>query len=385
MADFGGGMFGSPIGQIAYDENRRQSIETAVKSQEAVGRIAMQPAMQRKLEAEAGGLEEELARRQAMTKIMQGGTEGGPAAPGGASADPVDFFRKKGMEAAGAGFTEEAKKLLELSSNLERRTAQTAASNATARVQQLKEIGDRADLMGQVFGGAKSEQDWMRANAVYEFQTGQASPYRSVPYSPELVSTLNSQALNVRERVTAEGARITREETARHNRSTEANSEANRKLREEEIRIQKEREDRLAKAGGGKAAAGSPSQEESRQVRNLMKLDGIDTSGMGAESVNSVAFSIASRAREMQQTNRALGRAQAIQQAFNEAKANGELEVETAGGVQAFDTRFGGEKRFAPKLDLPSAARSALKEGVEVTFGNGQVWTLQGGKPKRVR
>jgi hypothetical protein len=34
---------------------------------------------------------------------------------------------------------------------------------------------------------------------------------------------------------------------------------------------------------------------------------------------------------------------------------------------------------------LPAQARSALKEGVVTTFGNGQRWTLQAGKPERVQ
>lgn len=35
--------------------------------------------------------------------------------------------------------------------------------------------------------------------------------------------------------------------------------------------------------------------------------------------------------------------------------------------------------------DLPKSARMALKEGQITTFGNGQAWTLQGGKPVRVK
>jgi hypothetical protein len=35
--------------------------------------------------------------------------------------------------------------------------------------------------------------------------------------------------------------------------------------------------------------------------------------------------------------------------------------------------------------ELPPAARAQLQEGHETTFGNGQVWTLQNGQPKRIR
>ena len=34
---------------------------------------------------------------------------------------------------------------------------------------------------------------------------------------------------------------------------------------------------------------------------------------------------------------------------------------------------------------IPAAAAAQLREGVEHTFGNGQVWTKQNGKPVRIR
>jgi hypothetical protein len=38
-----------------------------------------------------------------------------------------------------------------------------------------------------------------------------------------------------------------------------------------------------------------------------------------------------------------------------------------------------------PAASLPPAARAALKEGQNVTFGNGQTWTLRNGQPVRLR
>src|SRR5260221_8584959 len=48
-------------------------------------------------------------------------------------------------------------------------------------------------------------------------------------------------------------------------------------------------------------------------------------------------------------------------------------------------TPTGAGAAAAPAAALPDAARSALKEGVHTTFGNGQVWTLRNGQPERVK
>lgn len=45
-------------------------------------------------------------------------------------------------------------------------------------------------------------------------------------------------------------------------------------------------------------------------------------------------------------------------------------------------TRFDREQ---DQIEIPKAAADALREGVETEFGNGQVWTLQNGKPVKVR
>jgi hypothetical protein len=62
------------------------------------------------------------------------------------------------------------------------------------------------------------------------------------------------------------------------------------------------------------------------------------------------------------------------------------LEEQAAAGRQG-KANFGGGTS-APGAGgggIPAAAAAALQEGVEHTFGNGQVWTKQGGKPVRVR
>lgn len=63
-----------------------------------------------------------------------------------------------------------------------------------------------------------------------------------------------------------------------------------------------------------------------------------------------------------------------------------QLEMETAlGAARAGSGRQKPAEATAPAVSLPAAAAAQLKEGVNTTFGNGQTWTLQNGKPAQVK
>lgn len=383
-------MFGGPVGTSAYDANARANMQTGVQATEALGRIAMQPDAARLLRAQAGEKEQDVADRQAMAALMKGASA--PGAPGGpaGSTNPFalsDFFNQQATAAARAGLTKQAQELAKTAANLTQSEASALSSNTTARLNQLKTIKERSSLMGQLFGEARSTADWDRANAVFEFQTGQASPYAGVQYNPGLVDTIRTQAVTVKERLEAEDRRLSRELTEAHRSKTRGISAANLTIAEERLQLDKDREERLAKAGG-KGAVGAATREEINETKRLMKLDGIDIDKVDPDSLGSTAFAVASRAREMQQENRALGRAAALQRAFTEMKEAGDLDIAITGGADLpIIGQVGGKRKFErdPARALPPAARSALKDNVETTFANGQTWTLVKGKPKRVK
>jgi hypothetical protein len=63
-----------------------------------------------------------------------------------------------------------------------------------------------------------------------------------------------------------------------------------------------------------------------------------------------------------------------------------DLKGQTQGGVATTPEFEGVPGNKAPTpIQLPKEALSKLQEGSHTTFGNGQVWTLQNGQPKRVK
>lgn len=384
MAD----MFGGPVGTSAYDKDFREAVH--VESQ-AVGTLAHA----RLFNAEAAAKEQEAEQQKQLAALMQNASlpGGAPAGPGGTpgeapagNANPFSlsgFFNSQATLAARAGLPKAAQELAKTASTLSQHEASTLSSNTTARLNQLKIIGERSELMGQMFGAATDQSSWDRSNALFEFQTGQPSPYRGVQFNPALAQTIREQALTVKERLAAEDRKMTRENTQEYRDARLTQHDANISIAQARLGLERAREARLEKAGG-KGAAGAPTTEERLEVKRLMRLSGIDTDKVDSDSLGSTAFAVASRARELQQENRALGRQAAITRAFTEMKEAGDLDITVKGGVDLpIIGQVGGKGKF--ERGLPAAAKASLKEGFETSFSNGQVWTLKDGKATRVK
>lgn len=380
MAD----MFGGPIGTDAYDQNQREGVKTNALALTSLAHA-------RYYNAEAAEKEEKARQEGVMGQLMAsgGGAPGGPgAAPGGAFSisDRFDFLART---AANSGLVTQAQTLAKTAAELRSKEASTLSAQTTARVNQIKEVKERSQLMGQLFGGATDEASWNRANALFTFQTGKESPFAGVPYSQELANSIQQQSLEMKERLDLAEKKLSREALADYRGARLSQHDASNSIAQERLKLEREREARLAKAGG-KGTVGAATTEEVREVKRRMELANIDTKGIDAASLNSTAFTVASRARELQKENPALGRAQAIERAFIEAQENGDLATATTGQTEVLGMKFGGKTQFkrkepTEKIELPPAAKSALKPGIETTFQNGQVWTLEGGKPKRVK
>lgn len=386
MAD----MFGGPVGESAWLQDRARTLTAVGNFEQSLASKALMSAQTGKFNAEA----EEL---RGMQEVMKGVMTPGPVGEGGQPSPAerrsmADLMDKAALGAMERGYVVKGQKLAEDASQIRQREASAKASATTAQLNQIKAVRENAELQGQLFGGVQSEQDWRRANALFTFQTGMPSPYEGVTYSPEVVTQIRDAALSEKEKADLEEKRLTRT-------STEGYRVARLNQHETALRISKARqaveeaaEARRQRETGGRAAAGTPTTEELSQVKRIIKLGGVETDKIGAESLNSTAFSIASRARELQQGNRALGRDQAIRQAYDEAKAAGDLNVERIGGTNLpLVGGVGGEQRFVRRdtrtqqIQLPPQAKAQLKEGIQTTFQNGQVWTMKDGKAERVR
>lgn len=313
MADQG--MFGSPVGDIAFDQNQL----TQAKTQETLGDVAMQPAKRRLIEAQAGKLEHDAQFEKLMAQSL--GTLGGQ--PGGKPMSMADSFDNLARIAVGSGFVTKAEDLAKTSALLRTREAAQLKSNVDTKLGALKVVRDNAELTSQLLGGVNDPESWARANALYTFQTGQPSPFSNMTYSPELVERLNQAALSAKERADLEEKKLTRTATAEYRRSRLDQINEQNDLRRQRIEQAAAREERLAKGGGGKGVS-APAKSETDQAVRLIKKD---FDGLEAADMNDAAFSIASDARALRRSNPALNPAMALQQAYAAAKEAGDFAV----------------------------------------------------------
>ena len=393
MAD----LFGAPLGDMAFDQNQL----TKANTQHTLGEVAMQPTTQRLRAAQAKQLEQEIAQNEKFAELMrltageranispeliESGTVGEEGAameqlalnPQGASrvsiADQLDIIAKN---AAGAGLITKAQELAKSSALIRSREAVQGKAVADQNLARLKMVRERAELQSQLLGGVTDEESWQNANALYEFQTGQKSPYAQVPYSPELVERLNAAAMTAKERAELAEREQVRKNTEAYRKSRLRQIDTQNDLRKKQQELAKEREKRLAKAGGGKAVV-SPGKSELDQAARLVKKD---YSGLPAADLNDAAFTIASEARALRKANPALDANTALQQAFNNAVQAGDFQV-----VQKGIAGYGRKETFSGRGKSPVAPapippkKEDLKSGRFYVNPQGQVakWTGKG-------
>ncbi len=279
-----------------------------------------------------------------------GGTPEGGAGPAARPRSPAETFSQLADLAAKSGLATKAEALSKTAAYLRAREAQTNSAMITARLNSIKAIREQARLTGQAFGGVTDQQSFDDANALYEFQTGQPSPYKGVPYSPELIDTINSQAMSAKERADEEEKRLTRQGLTDYRGSRLAQIDEQNRLRRLRMQLAQQREERLAKAGGGKGVA-SPTSSEIGQARGLIKRE---FPNLPSEDLRDSAFDLASEAKALRRANPALDASTAIAQAYSAARQRGDFAHVRSGvmGVGAKDAYASGKSSANP-LSLP--------------------------------
>lgn len=310
MAD----LYGTPGGEVAWTEMRGREVAT----QESLGRIAAQPAALRKTEVETEKLEQELNSERQMAALMQQAMmgQGGPG-EGSSSVLPFDSLARA---AAGAGLIGKAQELAKTAALLRQRDAAAASSSASRAKNMLEAQREQINLFGQTFGAATDESSWARASDLYTFSTGQESPFSGVPYSEELVQQLNQNAQTTKERIDAEEKRLSSLELNAYRNVRLDQIDTQNDIREANLRLAREREARLKKAGGKGTA--SPATAEVDQARRLIAKD---YPGLG-DGLGEAAYDIAAEARSLRRDNSSLSAAQALQQAYNSAVQAGDIQ-----------------------------------------------------------
>ncbi len=362
MADDSLGMFGSPVGEYRADQQAQLQADTQLK----LGQVAMQPAQQREHEAKAGIAELSLANQQRMAEQLQQRLIRQAQGTAAQTTDTAGQLEEIAEMSLNAGLITQGSNTAKAAGYLRGRAAQVehwqALQQKTALETKAKQIG----LLGSLVNNVTDQASWDRAMAIYQFNTGEPSPYAGIPYSPELAGQIRDGAISA-------GKQIELKLREEENASKERNRSSAEKLRDvrirtedERARIAREREDRLAKNGGGRVPT-TPT-EDIRQATRLITKD-----FPKLEGTLEAASSIASEAQLLLRRNPALDRGQAIQQAFNTAKLRGDFhEFEEAG---MFGTGFGADvggskkQKYTPGGHTPETALALPKSDREAAVG----------------
>ena len=313
------GMWGTAVGGSAA---AKEMLDAALGLSEIDLRAAHERyygAGAKKLELEAQEQEQlgELMRKQALGQA-------GPEARPMSLADSMDDLARTAMQ---AGLINRSQELAKNASLIRQREASATSSGTTAALNRIKQVRERAEMTGQIFGGATDQAAWETTHRLWEFQTGTPSPYANMPYSKELVERINSTALDTKARADLEEKRLSREALEGFRSSRLAQHDTENDIRNARLLLAKQREKRLAKAGGGRGVS-SPSAGETDQAGRIITRDYPD---IAAADLQDAKFAIAAEAKALRRSNPALDANTALQQAYNEAKAAGDFQLLSRG------------------------------------------------------
>ena len=357
-----------------------EALKGGASVQEALGRIAMQPAELRYKTLQGDKLQFEIDQDKQVAELMR-------AAFGGQAADPsavesgtvgaeglrleqsalrpqtslADKFGNAAEIFAGAGQVKRAQELAKTASTLRQQQAAAISSQTTALLNQLKITRENAENLAQFFGGAGSQEELDQANRLYQFQTGQPSPFQNVPFSEDLIDGLNQRALSAKERFDLADKAATRLNLKTYRDARLGQFETENRIREERLRLNREREERLRKQGGGRLPSADPKPDEIRQVKAMIRKD-FPMAKDFADEMGTAAFTIAAEARAKMRANPALSPSAALNQAYTEAVRFGDIEADagTAFGLIGKKFRFaGGGRSPETALTVPSKATDA--------------------------
>lgn len=389
MANEFGGLFGSPQGDIAHQGMMLQHAQELHN----LGQVAMVPHQIRKLDAESAKLETEAAESERMARLMAGAFTGSARAPRGFASDfdaqafgteakPVsmaDQLDEVARLAGVAGLVGKAESLAKTSSLIRAREAR-AAQSAASRDKTLLDIRkEGAEMIGRTFGNVSDEASWDTANRLYEFQTGQRSPYAGVPYSADLVENIKQNALSLKDQADIEDKDLDRERKENYGNKRLQISGIMAEIAALRLQLEKAREKRLARAGGGRQVS-SPNQEEISQAKKIVTKN---FPALDATELKDAAFAIASEARALRKQNPALDANTALWQAYVAAQRNGDLSNVSKGigiaGLGRKDRYTGMGKTPETAAAIP-AKQADLIRGRYYTNAQGQVaeWTGKG-------
>lgn len=229
-------------------------------------------------------------------------------------------------------------------------------NQAAIQHQQLQDAIKHLTIAADLVSNVHDEDSWNKANATYEMMTGEESPFKGKPYSPEMVEQIQNGVQTAKDKAltAAAQARVKASESEARERDTRVGLiEAQRNLTET-------RDTNLRKNGG------RPTKSD--DVRAITDLITRDYAGAYLpEDARVLARPIAERASELM-AEQGLSKSAAANKAYQEAKARGDF-----GGARP---RMPGSGTFNKPLELPSEGGKVDKTKIRPNL-----WYNVSGKP----
>lgn len=339
------GVYGAPAGaQMAQLDLERQASSNLNL---ATGRVKLKQA------------QIALENQERMMKYLSQSASGQAGASGGQ--DPTtgmaDEFYQLSNYAARSGLVKEASDYAKVGSTLQRNSAYIKNQHLT---RQMKEM----TLFANLLDGVNDQASWQRANAAFMLETGQRTKWANMPYNPRVVQALKDGVLSQKDKMSIMSSRA----KIQYDQSMDTYHDQELALRKQSNEIAEQR-NKFREKNGGKSKA--PAAQALQAVSDLIVSD--YGKGAGQENIRIYARPIAERATEILKKNPTLTLSEAASQAYQEAKADGEL-----GGMAPNTHNLGTHQNPLP---MPKDA-AELQDNMYYKGANGQigVWSAKDGK-----
>lgn len=320
------GVFGAPVGiELAREGRRAQELHD----------LSL-----RKGEVELQAAQMTLESQKRMLELMQGGGAAGGKQQSTTSrvtdlADKMDHLAEIAMA---SGLPEKAKDYATAGSTIRKNQATLNDHKLAADIKEM-------NLMGSLLDSVKDEQSWRQANAMFQMQTGRASPWARLPYNEQLTDRLRLGVMNAKDRALMRAAQA-REDVSE---AEVQEKKARVPLINAQRRLADARTEKLKKAG---ATSVIPKASEIKAITDLMFKD--FGGSMLPEDARVLARPIA---EEMQRLikDQEMTQSEAANRAYQNAKARGDF-----GGYKPRRLDKGSSKNPLPLPDDPKKLKSNM-------------------------
>lgn len=308
-------LWGSVAGARLWDIDAFAAAQQQAQTQEALGRIAQQPAEKSLKESQAEAAKIALAKEKRLEELMK------QATMRGGTANQLDqlaqLLMQAGMPEAAAKYAGEA--------SLIRQRDSSAAASVTSQMKTAMDVTDKhLELVSQLFGSAHDEATWKEAGVRWEAQTGLPNPFAGRPYDAGLVERINQDAIDGKTRTEIARKKADAAALEEHRNNIEKQREISNNIAKMRLELERQREARLAKAGGKRVS--TPQQQEIDHAERLIKKHYPNFVG---DLLYNEAFELASAGRAVGLNNPALTASGAINQAFLDFVKSGRYETKS--------------------------------------------------------